>query len=257
MKNAKKIIPALAMLLVSAVMLSTASFAWFAMSSDVNANNMMVTLQSNSTYLLIDTESSMTGAQASVDGVVDSSFNEANVLPVAHNTFTVNDGSTASSVIETANNWYTCEGQSNTNGAPTKDESNQDIKTPVETEKLKNYVRKYTYYVAMAANTTNDGKNLKVTKLTIESDGTKNSATMLTPIKVIVACGGNIVELSNTDTTGSTAVLATTVGIVGATGFAATQIDVYVFYDGNDSDLTTANFDKIANAKISFQLSVE
>jgi hypothetical protein len=42
MKNTRKLIPAIAMLLVSAVMMSTASFAWFSMNSQVEANGMQV-----------------------------------------------------------------------------------------------------------------------------------------------------------------------------------------------------------------------
>lgn len=41
-KNARKLIPAVAMLLVSATMLSTASFAWFSMNSQVEATGMQV-----------------------------------------------------------------------------------------------------------------------------------------------------------------------------------------------------------------------
>ena len=43
MKNTRKLIPALAMLLVSAVMMSTASFAWFTMNSTVKAEGMQIT----------------------------------------------------------------------------------------------------------------------------------------------------------------------------------------------------------------------
>ena len=41
-KNARKLIPAVAMLLVSASMLSTASYAWFSMNNKVTANGMKV-----------------------------------------------------------------------------------------------------------------------------------------------------------------------------------------------------------------------
>lgn len=42
MKNTRKLIPALAMLIVSAVLLSTASFAWFTTNSNVKASSMEV-----------------------------------------------------------------------------------------------------------------------------------------------------------------------------------------------------------------------
>lgn len=43
MKKMRKLLPAIAMLLVSAVMMSTASFAWFTMNSEVTATGMQVT----------------------------------------------------------------------------------------------------------------------------------------------------------------------------------------------------------------------
>ena len=43
MKNTRKLIPAIAMLLISAVMMSTASFAWFTMNTQVEANGMQIT----------------------------------------------------------------------------------------------------------------------------------------------------------------------------------------------------------------------
>ena len=43
MKKMRKLLPAIAMLLVSAVMMSTASFAWFTMNSEVQATGMQVT----------------------------------------------------------------------------------------------------------------------------------------------------------------------------------------------------------------------
>ncbi len=47
MKKMRKIIPALAMLLISAVMMSTASFAWFSMNTNVTASGMSVKAKSD------------------------------------------------------------------------------------------------------------------------------------------------------------------------------------------------------------------
>ena len=65
----KTILPALAMLIVAAVMLSTASYAWFAMGNEVVAENMNVSVKSDSTYLVImkDTDyATKTDAQGKV-----------------------------------------------------------------------------------------------------------------------------------------------------------------------------------------------
>lgn len=57
-KNARKLIPAVAMLLVSATMLSTASFAWFSMNENVTATGMQVKVDAPASLLI-----STTGAQ--------------------------------------------------------------------------------------------------------------------------------------------------------------------------------------------------
>ena len=49
----KTILPALAMLIVAAVMLSTASYAWFAMSNTATASDMKVNIKTDSSFLMI------------------------------------------------------------------------------------------------------------------------------------------------------------------------------------------------------------
>lgn len=65
MKAMKKLIPAVAMLLVSVVTMSTASFAWFSMSRQVTANGMNVTVTAP-TNLLIKQGSDAYGAASSI-----------------------------------------------------------------------------------------------------------------------------------------------------------------------------------------------
>lgn len=57
MKKTRKLIPAIAMLLVSLIVMSSASFAWFSMNKQVTATGMQVTAKSNATYLLIGDDS--------------------------------------------------------------------------------------------------------------------------------------------------------------------------------------------------------
>ena len=52
MKKMRKLIPALAMLLVSAVMMSTASFAWFSMSTEATATGMQVQAKADAGILI-------------------------------------------------------------------------------------------------------------------------------------------------------------------------------------------------------------
>jgi hypothetical protein len=54
MKTTRKLIPAIAMLLVSAVMLTTASYAWFTMGNQANATGMSVQAEAASSMLIVD-----------------------------------------------------------------------------------------------------------------------------------------------------------------------------------------------------------
>ena len=53
MKLTRKLIPAFVMLLVSAVLMSTASFAWFSMNETVEATGMKVTADAEFIFLEI------------------------------------------------------------------------------------------------------------------------------------------------------------------------------------------------------------
>lgn len=55
MKKTRKLIPAIAMLLISAVMMSTASFAWFTMNDEVTATGMQLQAKASGS-LIIDTQ---------------------------------------------------------------------------------------------------------------------------------------------------------------------------------------------------------
>ena len=54
MKKMRRLIPAFAMLMVAAIMLSTASFAWFTMGTHATATGMYVTATSGSSLLIVD-----------------------------------------------------------------------------------------------------------------------------------------------------------------------------------------------------------
>ena len=63
----KTILPALAMLIISAVMLSTASYAWFAIGSSVTATGMTVGIKSDSAFLVI----AKNGEEGNIDATYD------------------------------------------------------------------------------------------------------------------------------------------------------------------------------------------
>ena len=79
----KKLIPALALLLISAVMLGTSSFAWFSMNTEVTATGMSVTAQAP-TSLLISNTSATAGFGSSVALANDVTTPDSAFVPVAY-----------------------------------------------------------------------------------------------------------------------------------------------------------------------------
>ena len=78
MKKMRRLIPAIAMLLVSAVMLSTASFAWFTMNDEVTTTGMQVQAKASGN-LIIGTEK-LTAASSGIS--VDFGGTKKNLIPI-------------------------------------------------------------------------------------------------------------------------------------------------------------------------------
>lgn len=67
MKKMRKLIPAFAMLLVSAIMMSTASFAWFTMNDQVQATGMQVQAKASGNLLISENPMTATAKDIKVD----------------------------------------------------------------------------------------------------------------------------------------------------------------------------------------------
>ena len=81
-KNARKLIPAVAMLLVSATMLSTASFAWFSMNSQVTATGMNVNVSAPASIMI--SETGETGTWATNITSLQATSNDSNSIVLGH-----------------------------------------------------------------------------------------------------------------------------------------------------------------------------
>lgn len=80
MKKMRRLIPAIAMLLVSAVMLSTASFAWFTLSTEVTATGMQIQAKADSS--LVISKAPMT--YESTDTTVDFETAVTKLIPMTY-----------------------------------------------------------------------------------------------------------------------------------------------------------------------------
>ncbi len=210
----KKIIPALALLLISAVVMTTASYAWFAMNTSVKASGMKVSASTDNAYLIISQGTTLSGNEKEATSTLD--YKLKPVKPVVN---------LSSSNIETLGSWGTASSED-----PNDAMVNAQV-TALSTGTLigdGNYLLKESFKVGIVANSGTVANNLRMKDITIT--GTENGTT------VVVVCGTNIYTYI-ASASGMTDVLAnkdlvTTDGV---------QIDVYIYIDGSNANVKTAN----------------
>lgn len=236
----KTILPALAMLIISAVMLSTASYAWFAMGNEVRAENMNVSVKSDSTYLVIAKASDKD--TVTVDGVIKSGYTEQAVgfatdpakklYPVAYGyTSTIDGDKTTYTPTPYANKaytftgndvWYTMEGIDSANG-----DGKEGTLTPLtNAQVLADYVLLNSVIISVSKGS-NKMYDLQA-KIEV-ADGGDDAINVL----VVV---GNKYQRFVYDESGDD---YGTISLADEVTDAPIQVDIYVFYDGDHDNITT------------------
>ncbi len=259
----KKLIPAIVMVLICAVTLSTASFAWFSMNTQVTATGMQVTAKSDNTYLLISSTET-TAANIQADGLKTVALNvDAKVFPsapaisaaeLAYLTTAGKDVSGATIVTEgvkvenqatagAATNWYTA-------SALASDAADIDAATArqLTTAAFGDYVIKKTVSLTVAK-----GANA-ADALTVTPNFTKKvGGTDISAARVLVATSDDGFAILDSSDNG------TKVDIKGSdtdlTDTTVLTIDIYIYYDGNDTNVYTENAANLADA--SFDLAFD
>ena len=240
MKMTRKLIPAFVMLIVSAIMLSTASYAWFANSTTVTASGMTVKANTNVKFLQISAtgDENDYGASANLDPIkqdLDLNLVHAKVA----------EGKTVT--------WYTANAAD-----PDKPDADGDL-VLVEGEITDyNYVLHNTFYVKMSS-ANSSLTDLKLTKVDVTNDD-----SMLAPaLRVLVIAkdsGGDVQGVQVWDVGDSSTSPAETAGIVKSGDINSSDVlvtsisdgavytlDVYIYFDGEDVKAYT---DRVANASL-------
>lgn len=229
MKKFRKLIPALCMLLVSALFVGTSTYAWFSMNSSVQATNMMVKAKSNARYLLIGDDETNAKGTAKTDKAGKALTNEHAALyatagndnktcyPTAYYTAV---GELNGHATE-AGKWYTTTSDKH----DTAVSGNAEIKEVTEADK--DYMLTYKMYLTL----TNDSESY-TGKLTVTPTITNTSES----VKAMVVINGekNIVDTNNT--------AFTTKGDVNLTSDTALEVTVYVYNDGNADNVNSTYF---------------
>lgn len=248
MKKFKKLIPALCMLLVSAVLVGTSTYAWFSMQDQVTVSGLQVTAQTDQPYLIIGTgdNNSVEKLQAlpkketpegsNVDLGV--SAEDAKVKPVAHETLA------NAAAAEVAGNWYWYNAEKTS--APGAGSNEKQTLADVT-----GYVITKTVYMTIVKETPALSDIEATVKIT--AAGTKN----IDAAKVVLAVYSGatdkgVKEFDKTNTA------STALGTGEVTSDTLIKVNIYIYIDGTNAAIFTdnaANLDT-ANIEITFKAKV-
>jgi hypothetical protein len=241
---ARKLIPAIGMLTVSAMMLSSSTYAWFSMNKDVTVTGLQLTAKSNSTYLLIGSDDDGNDTLAEIQATTNKTTActiaaaDSQVYPSAHEAIA---NTTAASTV---GNWYF-----KVADLPTASTSTGSS-TALTADNFGDYVLHKTVYVTLASGA-QAATNLVVSDMTITSNNTASgNQTTIAPVKVLVTSADAAVELDSTTRSSNTALAAN------VTNAAVVPLDIWLYYNGNDAAVFTNNIANLDGANVTLQFSV-
>ena len=262
----KQLGAAIAMVVVAAIALGSATYAWFVSNNSVKATTVGVSAKSNSAFLLIDTSS--TGTSSGTEASASSNANVSLYPAIWANTF-----DSTGAVASDSSGKYQFESAYASSKGSAEEKDNKSSRFLIgdgDAAKDKSYATLNTFCVGTG---TYDGifTNLKVKDFTVD-----DSNNLATAVRVLVTDGDNwvvvrkslaasgsdagraMVESQSLPTTGDSAVESGVfhTGEFGKTGGDVT-VKCYVYYDGSDNSVYTTNLDKIKEAGCKMTLTFE
>ena len=263
----KQLGAAIAMVVVAAIALGSATYAWFVSNNSVTATTSNVYAQSNSAYLVIDnaaagkTSSSSTSIATASENVTSDGHSSSIALYPA---IWANDfGSNKAAVSADNTAVYQFE------SAYAESTSSSAMKTgtlfavgDTKAATDNHYAYLNTFYVGTGGY---DGifENLKVTKFEVSNQTGESTSSLPTAMRALVTCGENWVVVKMGDDNKAVVVSQKDKagtddspfdGIIRSDKFgknqttADAQVDVYLFYDGSD---TNVHSDNLKNSDLS------
>lgn len=249
MKKFKKLIPAFCMLLVSAVMLGTSTFAWFSMNTSVKATGLEVNAKSNATYLLINNQDKSGSEATGLDSVIDAKYvdtanTDKKVYPVTYFANVQDDTKIGNAVIKDkagsswtdwqTKHWFTAN-NGNSNAA---NDAVTNIK-PVDIESEKDYRLEYNVWLTLSKDSEAvTDKKVKVTAELARED---------TFVKAFVKIDSDELAVGNSGN-------ATTAAVVSLSATTTVKVTIYVYMDGESANITSSYLN--TNGSISGKLSL-
>lgn len=216
MNKFKKLVPAICMLLVSAVLMGTSTYAWFSMNTSVTAKGMSVKASTDNAYLIISAGTTLSGSEKEASG----SLSNVALKPVT----VANDVTLSSDNIWEVSSWGTA-----TSGNPNDAATSAPVTVLPERTNLGTYIAKQSFMVGIVENSGTAANDLRLDSLAISN---ANAG-----ITVVVVCGTNLYSHNANVTTGGTEKLADKTAVT----TAGVQVDVYIYIEGKNANVKTAN----------------
>ena len=260
----KQLGAAIAMAVVAAIALGSATYAWFVSNNSVTAKTSNVYAQSNSAYLVIANKAAAKTTSSSTS-TATASEDEGKSIALYPAIWANDFGSNKEAVSDTNTAVYQFE------SAYASKTSESNIKegtlfavgdTSAATKNSYAYLN--TFYVGTGDY---DGifENLKVTKFEVSNQTGESASSLPTAMRALVTCGENwvvvkmgddnkAVVVSQKDKAGTDA--SPFDGIIRSDKFGKNQssvdaqVDVYLFYDGSDTNVKSDNLSSLKDCYV-------
>ena len=227
----KQLAAAIAMVLVAAVALGSSTYAWFVSNNKVTATTTNISAQSNSAYLVIDTKATSTTSTSSVSaGDTNTPLYPAKIVK--------SDAGAAT--------WKSAYAEKATEATMKTDSEFMIDDGTAAKAVAAGYAVKNTFYIGTG---TYDGEftNLHITGVTVDTATTEENKNLGNAMRVLVVCGKDWQVWS---ANGEKLSSATATGTAFTTGVKKDQdatVDVYVYYDGDDTNVYSDNLKNLTS----------
>ena len=242
----KQLAAAIAMVCVAAVALGSSTYAWFVSNNTVKATTSTISAQSNAAFMYIrDKDETSTNLTADTSSVTSTALYPAHWVTAKEGNYaaadigkfytaygtTADDGTMATNTLKIVE----ADADSITKGSPT------DAVTA-------KYAVKNTFFIGSKGT---ELSNLVVTAAALKNENGTNStsenADLDNALRILVTCGDNWV-LCDKDSILASNEGNTTHKLADTVSSTETEVDIYVFYDGDDSEIKTNNLPDLKKA---------
>lgn len=235
MKKFKKLIPALCMLLISAVLMGTSTYAWFSMNTTVTATGMKVTAKSDNVFLQISENDTFTDPATTV------TFTET-ATALKPTTPTIDTDKKNITKWQYA---YSTDPSNAETGAVLQDVETDDVAKYVYTKSLK---------VRIANGSTATATNLVVSEVSMT--GATEGRDLNKSLRVAVKGVDGIEVYSNTTGTWAKDTTKSADKLQASVTTTASEITIYIWFEGTDAECKTVNAVDLDQLTFTVKLSV-